>query len=100
MSNGLRQHTWCDPTLDEDPIDAIKWKKEKMNKKIERKKEKGRRKRKKKKEIRRSEKKENKLGEYLLFSDHHLYCFHLSLSSIIIHIIWELNYIKWYHICF
>ena len=49
---------------------------------------------------RRSEKKENKLEEYLLFFYHHLYHFHISLSSITIHIIWELNYHKWYLLCF
>ena len=64
-----------------------------------RKKEKGSRKRKKKREIR-SENKENKLGEYPFFYHHHLYHFHLSLSSIIIHINWELNYHKWYHLWF
>ena len=61
----------------------------------------GKRKEKIKKEInRRSEKKENKLEEYLLLFHHHLYHFHLSLPSITIHIIWELNYHKWYHLCF
>ena len=55
-------------------------------------------KKKEKERNRRSEKKENKLEEYLLLFHYHLYHFHLS--SITIHIIWELNYHKWYHLCF
>ena len=69
-------------------------------KKKEKKKRKRQGKRKEKERNRRSEKKENKLEEYLLFFHHHLYHFHLSLPSIIIHIIRELNYHKWYHLCF
>ena len=52
-------------------------------------------KKKEKERNRRSEKKENKLEEYLLFSTPPS-----ILPSIIIHIIWELNYHKWYHLCF
>ena len=56
--------------------------------------------RKKKERNKRKRKKENKFGimHYILPS--HLYHFHLSLSSIIIHIIWEYNYHKWYQSLF
>ena len=57
-------------------------------------------KKKEKERNRRSEKKENKLEEYLLFSTPPSLPFPSIPTSITIHIIWELNYHKWYHLCF